>query len=204
MIHRFESDLAHQTYNGDIMFNTGDEVKITDKSNRYYELVGKVVGFLTEGHTVVYDLEIPELDFIIHFSQHDLELVKAKLVVFNVGDIVRLDIPGSSLNKKIVVISKLLDDGRVYVQIGERNWRLNTNCLTHYKKVEAEEVPFYVVWNPDGHNCAQKYTEVKDALKNAESRTSTYEGECEYYVLRVVKKFSKKMVKDSFEYSKED
>jgi len=191
-------------------FEYGDGVTVSDGNSAFFQMAGSVVSF-KKNHSNFYWVKIG--GFNHEFKEEQLVFTKKAVTTeFEAGDTVRLSVPGTSYNKMVGVITKHLEDGRVSIHLEDDSiLRLNTRALIKLrkpinltKKVEAEEVPFYVVWNPDGHNCAQKYTEVKDALKNAESRTSTYEGECEYYVLRVVKKFSKKMVKDSFEYSKED
>jgi len=184
-------------------FEYGDNVTVSDGNSAFFQLTGKVIS-MKKNHSNFYWVKINGFNHA--FKEEQLAFVKtAKTVVFKRGDVVQINIPGDELDQEIGTIFCILKDGRAQVHL--RNAppaKINTKFLSHYKKVAAEEVPFYIVWNPGGHAPSQKYTEFKDAEKNAARRMEMFGGECEYYVLKVVKRFSKKTVKESFEYSKED
>jgi hypothetical protein len=184
-------------------FDYGDAVTVSDVHSAYFNCTGSVVS-MKKNHRNFYWVKIAGFNY--EFKEEQLVFTKKAVTTeFETGDIVQFNCTGHTQNLEIGTIANLLEGGRADVHFRNATCRkINTKFLSHYKEVEAEEVPFYVVWNPEGHNPAQKYTEFKDAEKNASTRTDANTEDCEYYVIRVVKKFSKKMVKDSFEYSKED
>jgi len=186
-------------------FEYGDDVTVSDGNSAYFQCTGSVVS-MKKNHSNFYWVKIG--GFNHEFKEEQLAFTKkAKNIEFKHGDIVQFNCPASSQDKEIGTISHLLKDGRANVHFRNapiRSININTKFLSHYKEVDADQAPFYIVWNPGGHEPCQKYTEFKDAEKNASRRADANPDDCEYYVLKVVKRFSKKTVKESFEYSKED